>query len=435
MCDTFRNNNFGTQNALKTLEILKLRPYIVQLSAYSYSLFNRTFAMIPPSFLLLVQIGLTDCLLTPSRSTTTRIWPRQSAFRAQFLSSTTKAEETSSTSKYVTSLESLLKQQKAELRDTENLLELVKEASEGTKLNLDEDSSPAISTVASILSGFDYGFVSRSEGSPSLLKPGLVVDGLGYGGPPANILSLGTKQFVRNCYAIKGEYKDEEEVVLTPKQEAAQANLEQLTLNSTEIWEREFADGPIQAPWIIKAPYFFVCFLLDIVFEGRYVPSRFVLLETVARMPYFSYISMLHLYETLGFWRRSADMKRVHFAEEINEYRHLLIMESLGGDQSWWVRFVAQHSAIVYFYVLCGLWALSPSLSYRFSELLETHAVNTYGVFLDDNEELLKELPPSLAAVEYYSFGISDPFYAEFQTSALANGREVRAAFFDAISR
>jgi len=118
-------------------------------------------------------------------------------------------------------------------------------------------------------------------------------------------------------------------------------------------------------------------------------------------------------------------MKRVHFAEELNEFRHLLIMESLGGDQRWWVRFLAQHSAIVYYALLCILWAVSPSLSYKFSELLESHAVNTYGVLLDENEEVLKELPPSLAAVEYYCFGSSDPFYAEFQTLALANGDEV----------
>jgi len=103
-------------------------------------------------------------------------------------------------------------------------------------------------------------------------------------------------------------------------------------------------------------------------------------------------------------------MKRVHFAEELNEFRHLLIMESLGGDQRWWVRFLAQHSAIVYYALLCILWAVSPSLSYKFSELLESHAVNTYGVLLDENEEVLKELPPSLAAVEYYCFGSSDPF-------------------------
>mmetsp|Transcript_16933 Transcript_16933/g.23972 ORF Transcript_16933/g.23972 Transcript_16933/m.23972 type:complete len:288 (-) Transcript_16933:182-1045(-) len=143
-------------------------------------------------------------------------------------------------------------------------------------------------------------------------------------------------------------------------------------------------------------------------------------------MPYFSYITMLHLYETLGFWRRSADVKRVHFAEEWNEFNHLLIMESLGGDQSWWVRFMAQHSAIAYFVALLALWSISPTLAYKFSELLETHAVNTYGQLLDENEELLKELPPSTAAVQYYSFGAADPFFGEYQTTALSKGEPIR---------
>ena len=214
--------------------------------------------------------------------------------------------------------------------------------------------------------------------------------------------------------------------VLTPQQRALQDNLEQLTLNSTAIWERELADGPLEAPWIIKIPYHIICYLLDELFEGKYVPARFFLLETVARMPYFSYITMLHLYETLGFWRRSADVKRIHFAEEWNEYNHLLIMESLGGDQQWWVRFLAQHSALVYFLVLNFLWAFSPTLAYKFSELLEGHAVNTYGQFIDENEELLKELPPSKAAIDYYSFGFADPLFGEYQTAALSTGSEVR---------
>lgn len=126
-----------------------------------------------------------------------------------------------------------------------------------------------------------------------------------------------------------------------------------------------------------------------------------------------------------GFWRRSADVKRIHFAEELNEYRHLLIMESMGGDQAWWVRFLAQHSAIVYFFVLCFVWLVSPSLSYEFSRLLETHAVNTYGQFLDENEAELKELPPPIAAVDYYALGASDPFYAEFQLSAVGGDKQV----------
>jgi hypothetical protein len=44
-------------------------------------------------------------------------------------------------------------------------------------------------------------------------------------------------------------------------------------------------------------------------------------LETVARIPYFAYISILHLYESLGFWRAGADLRRVHFAEECEQRR------------------------------------------------------------------------------------------------------------------
>jgi ubiquinol oxidase len=321
-------------------------------------------------------------------------------------------------------LEKLLAKQKSEVEETERLLEKFRFPTITDPGS--EDVKRSLSTAASIQSGFDYGFVSRSEGaSSSELKSGSPAFE-GYG-PPANIFSLGLKQLVRNWKAILGEYMDEEPKDLSPKQQAYQYQLDQLTLSSDAIWERDLADGPIIAPFVIKVPYLFLCFLLDTVFEGSSVPSRFFLLETVARMPYFSYITMLHLYETLGFWRRSADVKRIHFAEEINEFNHLLIMESLGGDQSWWVRFLAQHSALAYFLVLCHLWALSPSLSYRFSELLESHAVNTYGQFIDENEAVLKKLPPSLAAVEYYAFGSSDPFYAEFQTTALAQGQEVRS--------
>uniref|UniRef100_A0A7S1XNH1 Alternative oxidase n=2 Tax=Phaeomonas parva TaxID=124430 RepID=A0A7S1XNH1_9STRA len=133
-------------------------------------------------------------------------------------------------------------------------------------------------------------------------------------------------------------------------------------------------------------------------------------------MPYFSYISMLHLYESLGWWRRSSETKRVHFAEEWNEYHHLLIMESLGGDQKWFDRFLAQHAAVFYYWILIGLWALSPSLAYNFSELIEAHAVDTYGEFVDANEELLKSLPAAKIARQYYT-GADLYFFDEFQVS------------------
>lgn len=347
--------------------------------------------------------------------------------------SATSAKDVETSESAIKALESLVKRQKGELKETERLLELLQSGGRqrGVVVDGSEDSSSlaqSLSAAASLTYGFDYGFISRSQGAESKLSsgaPDLKFFGKPYSGPPGNLWTIGSEQFMRNWRAIQGEYRDEPEVELAPKQVELRQRLEDLKLNTTEIWERELKDGPIQAPLIIKIPYLAVCFMLDVLFEGRYVPARFFLLETVARMPYFSYITMLHLYETLGFWRRSAEIKRIHFAEELNEYRHLLIMESLGGDQRWWVRALAQHSAIFYYIVLCLLWAVSPTLSYRFSELLETHAVNTYSVFLDNNEEELKKLPPSFAAVEYYCFGSSDPFYAEFQTSALSKGEEV----------
>ena len=46
----------------------------------------------------------------------------------------------------------------------------------------------------------------------------------------------------------------------------------------------------------------------------------------------------------------------MHFAEEWNEAHHLLIMESLGGDQAWVDRFIAQHAAVVYYVALNIMW-------------------------------------------------------------------------------
>lgn len=59
------------------------------------------------------------------------------------------------------------------------------------------------------------------------------------------------------------------------------------------------------------------------------IALRFWILETVARMPYFAILSVLHLYETFGWWHAS-ELRKVHFAEDWNELHHLLIMESLG---------------------------------------------------------------------------------------------------------
>ena len=81
-----------------------------------------------------------------------------------------------------------------------------------------------------------------------------------------------------------------------------------------------------------------------------------------------------------------------------------------------------QHAAVVYFWVLILLWLLSPTLAYNFSELIEMHAVDTYGEFVDANSALLASLPPPRIALSYYC---SDDMYMydEFQTSRPPHSR------------
>jgi len=164
---------------------------------------------------------------------------------------------------------------------------------------------------------------------------------------------------------------------------------------------REVMGRGVKTPWFVKGPYIILCACLDIFYPNRPI-QRFWLLEMVARMPYFSYLSMLHLYETLGWWRAGAELRKVHFAEEWNEMHHLQIMESLGGDELWFDRFLAQHASIVYYWILLVFFFLDPQNAYNFSELLEAHAVDTYGEFCDANKELLRTMPPPLAALKYY---------------------------------
>ncbi len=154
---------------------------------------------------------------------------------------------------------------------------------------------------------------------------------------------------------------------------------------------------------------------------GKRPYQRFYVLETVARVPYFSYLSVLHLYETLGWWRK-ADWLKVHFAEAWNELHHLLIMESLGGNKSWSDRFIAQHTALVYYWIIVALYMVTPRTAYHFMELVEGHAHHTYDTFLKENEAALKAQPAPQVAINYYRDGDLYMF-DEFQTGAVPESR------------
>lgn len=137
--------------------------------------------------------------------------------------------------------------------------------------------------------------------------------------------------------------------------------------------------------------------------------ARFYALETIARVPYFAYTSVLHLYEarswvyemaaayrsmdppyptltslnqsqpqTLG-WRRRADLMKIHFAESWNELHHLLIMEELGGNERWGDRVVAVHLAFFYYWVAIAVYMASPETAYNLNEQVRCAASPALG--------------------------------------------------------
>lgn len=171
---------------------------------------------------------------------------------------------------------------------------------------------------------------------------------------------------------------------------------------------------------LIRSLVGILVFVIDKVYQNRPYP-RFYVLETIARVPYFAYLCVLHLYETLGWWRKS-DWLKIHFAETWNELHHLLIMESLGGDRAWGDRFLAQHMATGYYWIVVPLYMLFPRYAYYMMELIEEHAYHTYDRYLETHGEALKIQPVPQIAINYYRDG--DLYlFEEMQTSARSEFR------------
>jgi ubiquinol oxidase len=178
-----------------------------------------------------------------------------------------------------------------------------------------------------------------------------------------------------------------------------------------------------RAPWLSRQTYLVSCRVIEAVFRNRPI-ARFWFLEMIARVPYFSYLSVLHLYESLDLVHVT-ELRRDHFLEEWNEMHHLLIMQSLGGDARWFDRFLAYHVSMIYYWALVALYLFAPAVSYNFGELLEKHAFDTYAVFVDENEKLLRSLPAPAIAQQYYQHG--ERFYFRPDTSAEADPRKSHA--------
>ena len=162
---------------------------------------------------------------------------------------------------------------------------------------------------------------------------------------------------------------------------------------------------------------------IDALYEGRDF-ARFYVLETLARVPYFAYLSVMHLRETFGD-RKPGDSERMrtHYAEADNELHHLLIMESLGGNSSAVDRTLAQSMAFFYFWYVTVVYSFSEPAAYHLSELIEDHAFNTYDGFLRDHGPKLKGMPVPDIARKYYER--DDPFlFDQFCTVKEPDGGE-----------
>lgn len=252
----------------------------------------------------------------------------------------------------------------------------------------------------------------------SQLTPGTVRGNAGndFEERPMSALQLGTQKFMSEVKQLLRAARFGSKV----QRRHVPSFVPSLVLSNEAVMERERARPEVPTPVPVRLAYDVLCWFIDVVFEDRPI-QRFWFLETVARMPYFSYMSVLHLYETLGWWR-SPELRAVHAAEEDNELHHLLIMECLGGDQRWLDRFFAQHGALAYYWTLALFFVIDPRWSYNFSRLIESHAVDTYGEFVDANAERLRSLPPPPVAVEYY---LSGDWYLfdKFQTALTQAGK------------
>ena len=175
----------------------------------------------------------------------------------------------------IQSLQALLARQQADMEVTKKLLKGMEQAKKLDKKKGSASFEDVKALGGPLAMGFDYGFVSRSEGGVNTDSSSIISDPLpGYGGPPSNVWKLGVGQFKRNWDAIQGEYKDEPDVELTPEQIQLRAQLSELTLDSDAIWEREKETG-VEAPLIIKAPYLLLCWFLDVLFEKRSMGSGY----------------------------------------------------------------------------------------------------------------------------------------------------------------
>ena len=127
--------------------------------------------------------------------------------------------------------------------------------------------------------------------------------------------------------------------------------------------------------------------IIDFLYQGRDY-QRFWVLEEIARAPYFAFLSVLHLRESMGL--RGPEhlyLMEEHFAQTLNETEHLEYMESRGGNAYWVDRAFARHLVLIYYWVNVVYYWVAPRSAYHLSYEVEIHAAHTYEKFLESNKD------------------------------------------------
>lgn len=116
--------------------------------------------------------------------------------------------------------------------------------------------------------------------------------------------------------------------------------------------------------------------------------QRFWVLETIARAPYFAFLSVLHLRESLGLRTDSHYyLMKEHFAQTVNETEHLTEMELRGGADRWIDRFFAYHLVLFYYWTMVGYYFIAPVSAYQLNSGIEFHATETYLDYFWDHQD------------------------------------------------
>jgi hypothetical protein len=139
--------------------------------------------------------------------------------------------------------------------------------------------------------------------------------------------------------------------------------------------------------------------IIDFLYRGRDYP-RFWVLEEIARAPYFAFLSVLHLRESLGLrGEEHLYLMKEHFAQSLNETEHLEYMESRGGSAHWVDRAFARHLVLIYYWINVVYYWVAPRAAYHLSYEVEIHAAVTYAKYLAEkgpDEKILEILNDEL---------------------------------------